>query len=115
MMPFAGKQLQPREIVSHVAGHWPNSKVKAVATALGESAGFIGAWHDNMEPPDNITVLSRDCGLFQINIENKYIGTTVEDNLRTESTDPAVYEPIARNNTDAAYRLYETPWTRDGT
>jgi hypothetical protein len=110
-MPYAGKQLQPRDIVALVNPHWPNQRVKATATCLAESQGYVGAWHDNLYSG---RVASRDCGLFQINIPSSQIGTQAESNLRTESLDPADYMPVAKWNVDAAYRLWARPWTRDG-
>ncbi len=110
---YAGKTLMQREIVALVAPHWPNSKVKATATAIAESKGSLGAWHDNYDP-DNNAFLSRDCGLFQINIQARYVGTQTEADLRTESMDAVEYKRVATNNVMAAYRLYTTPWIRDG-
>jgi hypothetical protein len=86
---------------------------KAVAVALGESAGYLGAWHDNLAA-DGVTVVSRDCGLYQINIPASEIGTAVEDQLRTESKDPAVYEPVFQTNVSEMFALYTESWTRDG-
>jgi hypothetical protein len=100
-----------RQHVSLVAPHWPNEKVKATATAMAESALSIGAWHDN-EKDGKIT--SRDCGLYQINIPAEQIATAVENSLRTDSKDEAVFMRVARTNVDAAYRKYTAPWTRDG-
>src|SRR4029450_8854880 len=99
-----------RQFVSLVAPHWPNEKVKATATAMAESALSIGAWHDN-EKDGKIT--SRDCGLYQINIPAEQINTAVENSLRTDSKDEAVFMRVARTNVDAAYRKYVTPWVRD--
>lgn len=110
-MPLAGKKLLPREIAELGRSHWKNWElVKMVATALGESAGYVGAWHDN----GDATVTSRDCGLMQINIQARDIGTPTEEMLRTESLDRVVYWSTATANAAAAYRLYEQPWVRPG-
>src|SRR5439155_25428913 len=81
---------------------------KAVAVALAESAGTLGAWHDNLDTDGS--VVSRDCGLYQISIPADRIGTSVESSLRTESMDPAVYTPIWQRNTERAHELYTQPW-----
>ena len=93
-MPYAGVQLMPRDICALVAPHFPNSKIKAVAVALGESQGYVGATHVN----DNDTT---DLGLFQINTPNEEVPGNV---LLTD----------AKANVDAAYALYEQPWIRNG-
>jgi hypothetical protein len=115
-MPYAGKTLMPRDVAlsCYDLTPWRNYELtKALATALAESAGSIGAWHDNLGS-DGVTVASRDCGLFQINIPAAEIGTAAELALRTDSTDPTVYQPVLENNVMAAFRLYEEPWTRNG-
>ena len=109
---YAGKTLMAREVVALIAPHWPNSKVKAVATSLAESKESLGAWHDNYDSDGNLS--SRDCGLYQINIPARHIGTSTEDDLRTESMDADVYMRVAKNNVLAAYKLYTTAWMRDG-
>jgi hypothetical protein len=114
-MPLAGKVLQPRDIVDQVASAFPTARVQATATALGESAGYIGAWHDNT---DGQVLTSRDCGLMQINIPAQDIGTSHEDSLRTESLDESVYLPVVKHNVEIALELYNTPMVRirpDGT
>jgi hypothetical protein len=104
-----------REVVTLVAPHWPNSKVKATATAIAESHCSLGAWHDNIDKAgDEGRILSRDCGLAQISIDGGKIGSSLEASLRTESLDPAVYLPVAKANVRAAYKLWERrkwqPW-----
>lgn len=154
-MPLAGKTIIPREIAHQARTYWANYELtKAVATALGESAGSLGAWHDNlaelssldkgdvvlnpelyihmtvldpatgkvrledgtveMHPPNSEVVTSRDCGLYQINIPAAKVGTAAEWELRTESLDPADYEPVMANNLARARALYDSPWQRDG-
>jgi hypothetical protein len=108
-----GKHLLARQIADAGHTHWTNYELtKDVATALGESAGYLGARHDNTDSDGN--VVSRDCGLMQINIQARFIGTDLEASLRTTSTDPAVYGPVLANNVQAAVDLYEQPWTRNG-
>lgn len=111
-LPYAGKQLQPRDAVALVASHWPNSKVKATATMIAESQLWVGAWHDNFAQDG--TLLSRDCGLYQINISGSKVGTAEEDSLRYTGTDPPTVAAVSRGNVDRAYKLWTAPWTRDG-
>lgn len=109
-MPFSGRHLLPREIAQLGRFHWKNIElVKMVATALGESLGYVGAWHDNID--DSGVATSRDCGLMQISIPAREVGTSVEAVLRTEDLDPSVSTYVAAGNVDAAYHLYEQPWT----
>lgn len=111
--PYAGKVLMPREIAAETHRYWSNYELtKAIAVAMGESAGSLGAWHDNLAP-DGWTLLSRDCGLFQINLPASQVGTQSEFSLRTEDISPAVWGPVLRNNVDHAYALYTTPWFRN--
>lgn len=111
-MPYAGKTLMQREVVALAAPHWPNQKVKATATAIAESHCSLGAWHDN--PRDDGSIASRDCGLFQINIDGDEIGSAREGRLRTESLIPADYLDVARENVREAYGLWSRrkwqPW-----
>jgi hypothetical protein len=108
-MPYAGKTLMQREVVALVAPHWPNSKVKATATAIAESRQSLGAWHDNLR--DDGTISSRDCGLFQISIDGDEIGSQKEGRLRTESLIPEEYLDVARYNVKWAYSLWaERKW-----
>lgn len=112
-MPLAGKTLMPREIADFAHRHWSNYELtKAVATALSESNGSVGAWHDNLDEDGNL--ISRDCGLMQISIPAKYVGTVAEDKLRTESRDQEIYTQVMKNNLKAAYDLYTQPWQRNG-
>lgn len=59
---------------------------------------------------DSPTFTSRDCGLGQINIPWRLVGTETETNLRTESKDPLIYKPVARKNIQAVAALYTSPW-----
>lgn len=99
---FGGKQLMPRDICSLVVPHFPNSKVKAVAVALAESAGWTGATHLNYDSDGNLS--SKDCGLFQINIPASEIGSSLETELLTN----------VEFNVQKAYELYEQEWIRAG-
>lgn len=110
-MPYAGITLMGRQHVALVAPHWPNEKVKATATAMAESALSIGAWHDN-EVEGHI--VSRDCGLYQINIPDEQVGTQVEFGLRTDSKDEAEAMDVARANVEAAWRKWNEEWLRNG-
>ncbi len=91
---LAGKQLQPRELVSltYDAG-WKESHnlVTAVAVCLAESQGYTRASNDNLDADKN--VVSRDCGIYQINIPAAEIGTSKEEALY----DPAFNVGVARN------------------
>ena len=111
---YAGKTVLPREIAAVNYNYWRNYELtKSIAVALGESGGSLGAWHDNYES-DGVTLSSRDCGLFQINIPANKVGTSVEDTLRTDSLDVDIYGPVWEANTDRAHQMYNTPWTRNG-
>lgn len=153
-MPYYGKQLMARDFVSYVNIHWPNQKVKAVATAIAESQLSVGALHDNKDvitdlregqqacnvetyelctvvDPDSgqiklsdgstvevpLTtewIVSRDCGVYQINIQARYINGPYEFTLRTEEKLFDWYEPVVKTNVKAAYQLWSSPWIRDG-
>lgn len=64
-MPYAGKTLMARDVALIVDRHWNDGILKGTAVALAESRGSLGAWHDNLN--DAGELISRDCGLFQIN------------------------------------------------
>ena len=110
-MPYAGKTLMPRVIAELCRPHWKSYELtKAIATSLAESSGSVGAYHDNLDGHGEIK--TRDCGLFQINIPAVRVGTYIEEALRTESTVPSEYLSVAKNNIEAAIRLYNTQWDR---
>lgn len=113
-MPYAGKRMLQREFADFIAPVWQNQeeRIKALATAQGESQLYLGAWNDNLGIDGKLK--SRDCGAFQINIDDQYVGTEVEANLRTASLDPDEYIPVLKNNIKRARSLYDTPWIRDG-
>jgi hypothetical protein len=112
-MPFAGKNLSPREVAAHAAKFWTGVElVKAVATFLGESQGSLGAYNDNMSADG--ALFSRDCGLAQINLQARLVGKPEEARLRTTSTDPADFEPVIAANLKPARALYDAPWKREG-
>lgn len=109
-MPLAGKKLMPREIAELGAAHWADLElVKQVATTLGESLGYVGAYHDNDTPPT-----SRDLGLMQINVPARIIGTPAEALLRTESKLAVEWKPVGVKNIEAAFHLYDEPGPNDG-
>jgi len=111
---YAGKTLLPREIAEEGRNYWKNYELtKAVAVALGESGGSLGAWHDNYKS-DGVTLSSRDCGLYQINIPAGDVGTQVEKDLRSESLDPYEYIPVKQANAYRAWEMYNRNWIRDG-
>lgn len=97
--------VQPRQL-AHLAYNagpkWrdPKALVRAVAVCLAESQGAAGSYNENIR--DGV-VVSRDVGLWQVNIPASAIGT------RTEA---ALYDPAA--NAAAAYKLYDgrgfQPW-----
>lgn len=105
-----GLQLDPRAVAAaaYAAGpKWKDADVLAMATmvSLAESLGYLRAYCDNFK--DNAdgtrTLLSRDCGIWQINILAKFVGTKTEEDL---------YDPV--KNARAAYALYDRrkwqPW-----
>lgn len=110
-MPLTGKVLMPRTIAELCHPHWQNYELtKAIATALGESGGYVGAYHDNLD--GNGDLKSRDCGLFQINIPAVRVGTYVEEALWTDRFEDENWKPVAVNNVLAAERLYNSPVDR---
>lgn len=74
----------------------------AVAIAFAECDGYINSYNDNFGP--NNKVLSRDVGLWQINIPVSLIGTEAEQDL---------YDP--KTNAQKAFALWKIrgwePWT----
>jgi hypothetical protein len=99
-------RIYPRQLaaLAYNAGpKWRDAKVlvRAVAVCLAESQGYAGSFNDNLDSSG--AVVSRDVGLWQINIPASQIGTSVE---------VALHDPAA--NAAAAYRLYDSrgfqPW-----
>jgi hypothetical protein len=112
-MPLSGRCLMPREIAELGATYWGGvGLTKWVSTCLGESNGYVGAFHDNRSSSGTVT--SRDCGLAQISIPARLVGTADEDNLRTDSLDPLTWKPVAQGNAAEAHELYNQPWVRNG-
>jgi len=150
-----GKTLMPRVIAGAAMQYWRNYELtKAIAVSLGESAGSLGAWHDNqamlsscdvgqivanpelyykmevvnpvtgrvkledgtpeLRPPESMVIVSRDCGLYQINIPAAQIGEDMEQSLRTTSLDSDVYDAVRDYNIMRADALYHSPWSRPG-
>lgn len=101
-----------RDVAAYADKHWNDGILKATAVALAESHGSLGAWHDNVS--DSGEILSRDCGLYQINIPAFFVGQPQELSLRTESKVLDEYSEVAKYNTLRAYQLYSSPFTRDG-
>jgi len=102
----------PRTLAQHCAVKWPGDELpKAVATILSESQGKAGAFHNNLDW-DGITVISKDCGIFQINIPARDVGTAVEYRLRTESHDWDDITPVLEYSIQRAKALYDQPWTQ---
>jgi hypothetical protein len=77
------------------------SLVISVAICLSESQGYDRAFNDNLDNSGN--VVSRDVGLWQINIPASQIGTPTED---------ALYDH--NNNANAMFDLFKArgwqPW-----
>lgn len=97
--------LQPRQVADLINAHGVTGAADLatmIAVCYAESQAGVDAWHDNLAP-DGETVLSRDVGLWQINIPAGMIGTPREKSL---------YDP--GTNADAAWRLYHArrfePW-----
>ena len=103
---FLGKQLMAREFCIYVEPHWPNQRVKAVATGMGESHLRVGAYNDNYD--HNGVKVSRDCGVFEDNINDNLIGTDIERKLRTESLFKEDWEPVVKYNVRWFYGLWAT-------
>jgi hypothetical protein len=99
-----GVQMQPRKIAQLVYGAGISDFYelnRAIAIALAESQGFTRAYNDNVDA--NGKLVSRDVGIYQINIPASQVGTSVEEDL---------YDPV--KNVAAMKRLYEArgwqPW-----
>lgn len=86
------------------AAGWTNAEdlVTAVAVCLAECDGFINSYNDNTDETGKI-ILSRDVGMWEINIPASEIGTAQEKLL---------YDP--KTNAEAAYDLWKKrgwePW-----
>jgi hypothetical protein len=99
-----GVQMQPRKIatLAYAAGVRDFYELsRATAISLAESQGYTRAYNDNFDA--NGKLLSRDVGIFQINIPASQVGTSVEE---------ALYDPAA--NVAAMKQLYDArgwqPW-----
>jgi hypothetical protein len=99
-----GVQMQPRKIaqLAYGAGITDFYEIaRATSIALAESQGYTRAYNDNFDA--NGKLLSRDVGLYEINIPASQVGTSVEE---------ALYDPA--NNVAAMKRLYDArgwqPW-----
>jgi hypothetical protein len=103
---FLGHALMAREICVYVDRHWPNQRIKGTAVVLSESKGRMGAYNYNYNKRGE--VVSKDCGPWQDNITASQIGTEVEGNLRTLSTDPREIDRVMTYGTKWAYNLWIT-------
>lgn len=72
-MPYYGHTLMLREVLDLAAPHWPNSKVKAIATAGAEAKGSIGALHDNKK-----VITFFEAGAQVCNVETYELVTVVD-------------------------------------
>ena len=112
-MPYAGWTHRPREAAAYIAAKWQNvdERHKALATMLAESRCNVGAWNDNLA--DDGHLLSRDCGLFQINVPAANLSDR-ELMLRTESMESADWEVVSRHNVAVARLMWDErhwqPW-----
>jgi hypothetical protein len=100
-----GKQWQPRDIVQQmVLTGWTGvmDLSDGIKVCLAESQGYDRAYNDNLAA-DGTTVVSRDVGIFQINIPASEIGTDAEEALYDVPT-----------NLKAAFALWQKrgwePW-----
>lgn len=103
MGELLGKKLQSRKIVGLAYDQGiRNAKelVNSICICLAESQGYDRAYNDNVKDGQ---VISRDVGLWQINIPADKIGTEYEENL---------YDPTS--NAFAMAKLYISrgwqPW-----
>ena len=99
-----GTQLGPRKLaeLAYSAGVTDFKDVaRATAIGLAESQGYTRAYNDNLDANGN--VISRDVGIWEINIPASEIGTSVEENL---------YDPV--QNAAAMAQLHSRrgwqPW-----
>lgn len=76
-----GTQIQPRELAKFAYAHgWRDlNLVRMIAVTLAESQGYTHARNDNLDDAGGI--ISRDCGVNQINIPASKIGTEEETKL----------------------------------
>jgi len=93
-----GEQLQPSELARLCHKYWRDIElVRAVAVCLAESQGYTRAKNTNENPPGK--VLSKDLGIFQINVE-------------PDENEERFYDPVY--NIYRAYQLYRRrkwqPW-----
>ena len=99
-----GVQMQPRKIAQlvYAAGITDFYEIaRATSIALAESQGYTRAYNDNFD--ENGKLVSRDVGIFEINIPASQVGTSVEE---------ALYDPAT--NVAAMKRLHDArgwqPW-----
>jgi hypothetical protein len=99
-----GAQMQPRKIAQLAYGVGITDfyeLARATSIALAESQGYTRAYNDNFDA--NGKLLSRDVGIFQINIPASQVGTAIETDL---------YDPA--KNVAAMKRLFDArgwqPW-----
>jgi hypothetical protein len=104
MGELLGVQMQARKIAKlayDVGITDAHELVTAVAVCLAESQGFDRAYNDNVD--DQGRVISRDVGLWEINIPASKIGSQDEEDLYDRE-----------NNAAAMYALYKNrkwqPW-----
>lgn len=102
---LVGPQLQPVQVaaVLYMAGfRGAEDLVMATAIAHAECAGQVGSYCDDTD--DKGHLLQRDCGLMQIGVEAKDVGTAKEK---------ALYDPA--ENARQAYLLWARrkwqPWS----
>lgn len=102
---LVGPVWEPVQITElAIATGWTNFADFLIATAIAfaECDGYINSYNDNLD--DTGKVVSRDVGLWEINIAAAQIGTDYEKQL---------YDPVI--NAKAAYLLWERrgwePWS----
>ena len=105
MGKLVGPVWQPAQIMDLAASAGftgIDNLVMATAIAFAECDGYINSYNDNYAS-DGKTVVSRDVGIWEINIPADDIGTSIEKDLY-----------IPANNAKAAFKLWSErgwePW-----
>jgi Lysozyme like domain len=102
--------LQPRQVadLAYLHGFAEATNLATIAAiCFAESQAGVRAWHDNLDADGN--VLSRDVGLWQINIPASEIGTATEEELYDPNTNCSHARELYLAKIDGGIRAF-TPW-----
>ncbi len=101
--------LQPRQVadLAYQTGVRDfHSLATIVAICFAESQAGVDAWHDNLDADGK--VLSRDVGLWQINIPAESIGTQREKDLHDPHKNAAAMFLLYRNRRFQPWAAYNS-------